>query len=118
MNVEEFREFCLSLPEVTENMPFTQFRGANSTLVFYIHGKTFCYVDIDKFDSCMIKGYPDKIISLKERYACVHNPSHFGAKHWMTILINEDMDDATLKNLINDSYEIVVSSLPKKKRES
>jgi predicted DNA-binding protein (MmcQ/YjbR family) len=107
MNIEEFRDYCLSLPDATEKMPFTQFHGANNTLVFYIHGKSFCYIHIEKFDSCMIKGYPETIISLKERYGCVGNPSHFGVKHWMNIRFNEDMDDETLKDLIKHSYEIV-----------
>lgn len=109
MNIEELREYCLSLPDATENMPFTQFHGANSTLVFYIYGKSFCYVNIDKFDNCMIKSNPDTIVSLKEHYACVENPSHFGAKHWMNIRFNEDMEDDTLKDLIRQSYEIVKS---------
>jgi predicted DNA-binding protein (MmcQ/YjbR family) len=114
MNIEEFREYCLSLSGTTEKMPFTQFHGANSTLVFYINGKSFCYVDIDKFDSCMIKGYPETIVNTKERYTCVGNPSHFGAKYWMTIRLNDDMDDETLKNLIKQSYEIVFSISSKK----
>ena len=114
MNIEEFRDYCLSLSKVTEKMPFAQFHGANTILVFYIAGKSFCYVNIDKFDSCMIKGDPKTIVLLKERYVCVENPSHFGAKHWMNIRLNQDMDDETLKDLIRQSYEIVSSGLSKK----
>ena len=55
MNIEEFRDYCLSLSKVTEKMPFAQFHGANTILVFYIAGKSFCYVNIDKFDSCMYR---------------------------------------------------------------
>lgn len=114
MNIEDFRDYCLSLPGATEKMPFQQFHAGNTTLVFYVNGKTFCYTDIDNFESCMIKGDPDTIESLRERFRCVDNPSHFGNKHWMTIYVNEDMDDETLKDLIRQSYEIVSAQSQKK----
>lgn len=114
MNIEEFREYCLSLSGTTEKMPFQKFHGADSTLVFYVNGKTYCYVDIDKFDSCMIKGDPDTIAALKRQYSSVDNPSHFDARHWMTISLGEDMDDTTIRNLIRQSHDIV-SSFSKKK---
>ncbi|MDD4535172.1 MAG: MmcQ/YjbR family DNA-binding protein [Prevotella sp.] len=117
MNIEELRDYCLSMADVTEKMPFTRFHGANSILVFYVHGKTFCYVDIDKFDSCLIKGNPETISQMKERFACVQNPQHFQAKHWMQIRLNEDMDDGTLKELIRTSYEIVCSETQKKRKQ-
>ncbi len=45
MNIEEFREFCLSLPGVTEKMPFGAFRWAKDILVFfYVKGKMFCFL--------------------------------------------------------------------------
>jgi hypothetical protein len=52
MNVEDFRNFCLSLPDSSEKMPFQAFKAAQSILAFYVGGKIFCYFDIEKFDSC------------------------------------------------------------------
>ena len=43
MNLEEFREYCLSLGEVEEKLPFAKMPGGDSVLVFYVSGHTFCY---------------------------------------------------------------------------
>ena len=66
MNIEEFREFCLSLPGVTEKMPFGAFLlGERYTCLFYVKGKMFCFLDISKFDRCTIKCDPMVIDELK-----------------------------------------------------
>ena len=51
MNIEEFWEYCLSLPGVTEKMPFTALNDAYSreVLCFYVGSKWFCYVNIVLF---------------------------------------------------------------------
>ena len=41
MNVEDFRNFCLSLPDSSEKMPFQAFKAAQSILAFYVGGKIF-----------------------------------------------------------------------------
>ena len=41
MNVESLREFCLSLPQVTECFPFDEW-----VLVFKIEGKMFLFCDL------------------------------------------------------------------------
>ena len=65
MNIEEFREYCLSLPGVTEKMPFTALNDAYSrdVLCFYVGSKWFCYVNIVLFDArggrgtaCAVRG--------------------------------------------------------------
>ena len=69
MNIEELREYCLSLPGVTEATPFEKFsRGKFTILVFYVGGHMFCYFNIDDFTSITIKGDPLAIAELKERY--------------------------------------------------
>ena len=47
MNLEEFREYCLSLGEVEEKLPFAKMPGGDSVLVFYVSGHTFCYCDLN-----------------------------------------------------------------------
>ncbi len=50
MNIEEFREYCLSLGEVKEKMPFGKFaQRFDSLLVFYVLDHMFCFVDIEDF---------------------------------------------------------------------
>ena len=56
MNVEEFREYCLSLPDVTEATPFEKFsKGKFTILVFYVNSHMFCYFNVDDFSNITIK---------------------------------------------------------------
>ena len=63
MNFEDFREYCLRKPFVTEGFPFDQ-----STLVFKVGGKIFLLTDIDSFVSVNLKCDPENCIELRERY--------------------------------------------------
>lgn len=107
MDIEEFREFCLSLPDVAEKMPFGAFRWAKDILVFYTKGKMFCFVDINKFDKCTIKCDPMVIDELKARYNAVGVPFNRSLKHWISIQFNDDMPDCEIKRLCKESYHLI-----------
>lgn len=74
MNIEEFREYCLSLPRVTEATPFEKFsRGKFTilgrpvlTIVFYVNGHMFCYFNIDDFSAITVKCDPAEMEELIE----------------------------------------------------
>lgn len=107
MNIEEFRDYCLSLPQVEEKMPFGAFRWASSILAFYVGGKIFCFIDIEKCDLCTLKCDPSLIDGLKSQYSAVGRPFNMNPKYWIGVSLNEDVDDITLRSLIKASYEIV-----------
>lgn len=54
MNLEKYRDFCLSLPGTTEAFPFGE-----TTLVFNVMGKMFALLDIDGFESVNLKCDPE-----------------------------------------------------------
>lgn len=110
MNCEDFREFCLSLPNTTEKMPFQAFRAARSILAFYVKNKIFCFFDIDKFDTCTIKCTPDAIDELKERYNAVDTPYNMNRKYWISIRFNDDMADKEIEHWVHKSYDIINDS--------
>lgn len=107
MNIEEFREFCLSLPGSSEKMPFQAFRAAQSILAFYVGGKIFCFFDIDKFDTCTIKCAPDMIDELKARYNAVGAPYNMTPRYWISIRFNDDMPDEEIKLHVQESYKLL-----------
>lgn len=107
MNIEEFREFCLSLPGSSEKMPFQAFRAAQSILAFYVEGKIFCFFDIDAFKACTIKCAPDIIDELKALYNAVGAPYNMSSRHWISIRFNDDMLDEEIKYWTRKSYDIV-----------
>ncbi|WP_333663435.1 MmcQ/YjbR family DNA-binding protein [Chishuiella changwenlii] len=111
MNIEQLRDFCLSLPLVEEKFPFDQ-----STLVFYIAGKMICLVNVDQFESINLKCDPDKALELRATYEAVKPGYHMNKKHWNTVFVNQDVNDSILEEWIKDSYNLVILTLPKSKR--
>ena len=112
MNIEEFREFCIGMKGVTEELPFDE-----NTLVFKVMGKMFALTGMDNFVSVNVKCDPEKAIELREEYNAVKPGYHMNKKHWNTIEVNSDMNDQELRDWIQHSYDLVVAKLPKKTRE-
>jgi predicted DNA-binding protein (MmcQ/YjbR family) len=109
MYIDEFREYCLSKKEVTEELPFDE-----NTLVFKVAGKIFAITDIDKFESINLKCNPEKAEDLRANYNAIQPGYHMNKKHWNTILNNSDVNDILLKQMIDESYNLVIQGLPKK----
>lgn len=107
MNIEVFREFCLSLPGSSEKMPFQAFHAAQSILAFYVGGRIFCFFDIDRFDTCTIKCDPEQADELKARYMAVGAPYNMSRKHWISIRFNDDMPDNEIKQYVLNSYMLL-----------
>jgi len=113
MNIEDFREYCLSKPGVSESFPFDE-----TTSVFKVCGKMFALTDlVDEF-SINLKCDPEKAIALREQFPAVNPGYHMSKKHWNTIAVDGSMNDQLLYELIDHSYDLVVKSLPMKVRKS
>lgn len=120
MNIEDFRAYCLSFKGVHDKMPFEKAASEydRNLLVFYIFDKWFCFVNIDAFDFCNIKCDTGQIEELQERYEGIKPGYHMNKKHWISVYFHQDVPDRTIKELVKRSYDIVVSSLPKKEKEA
>jgi len=113
MNIEELREYCLSIPLATEDMPFK-----NEYLMFRVYDKWFAVIPLNDAElKVSLKCNPEEAIELRERYESVEAAWHFNKKYWNTIMLNGDMDDETLKTWIKHSVQEVVKKLPKKLRD-
>ena len=112
MDIEQFRDFCLSLPAVTEEFPFGE-----DILVYKVMGKMFSLTNLDSFESINLKCDPEIAVELRERYDGVKPGYHMNKKHWNTVEIHAGIPDELLRQWIRDSYDLVVISLPKKDRE-
>lgn len=108
MNIEDFREYCLSLPGTTEGTPFEKFsKGKFTILVFYVNGHMYCYFNIDDFSAITIKCEPERIAQLKERYMAVTEPYNGNKKHWISITLHADMPDNEILALVRNSHHLV-----------
>ncbi|MDR2954247.1 MAG: MmcQ/YjbR family DNA-binding protein [Prevotella sp.] len=114
MNIEELREYCLSLKNATEDMPFK-----DEYLMFRVFNKWFAVIPLQVSElKISVKCNPDKAIELREQYTSVEAAWHFNKKYWNTITPNQDMDDETVKYWIRHSVEEVIKKLPKELRST
>ena len=113
MNIETLRHYCLAKKGATEGFPFGE-----TTLVFKVMDKMFLLISLDasplQFNA---KCDPDKAIELREKYDAVQPGYHMNKKHWNTIIVNGSIAQKLLKEMIDDSYELIVQTLSKKEKE-
>jgi len=111
MNIEEFREFCLSFKGATESFPFDE-----DTLVFKVMDKMFALVNIEVFESVNLKCDPERAIELREQFQGIQAGWHMNKKHWNTVKFQVDVPEKLIKELVEHSYNLVVSKLPKRRQ--
>lgn len=110
MNIEEFRNYCLLKNSVEEDTPF-----GPDTLVFKIAGKMFALTSLSRMPTQVnLKCDPDKALELRDQYDGVIPGYHMSKKHWNTVILESDVEENLLLKMIDDSYDLVVGSLPKK----
>ncbi len=113
MNIEAFREYCLSKKGVTEEFPFNE-----TTLVFKVMGKMFALTGLDRIPfSVNLKCDPERIVELREYHSEIEPGYHMNKKHWNTVNFSGSLATNMLCELIDHSYDIVVSGLTKKAKQ-
>lgn len=114
MDIVDFREFCLSLPEIEETLPFD-----DVTIVYKVGGRMFALIFLERPDHFAVKCDPDRAIMLRERYTQVRAGFHLNKRHWNDIFFNGELSDEQLQREIRHSYLIVIRQnvTPKALRE-
>lgn len=77
----------------------------------------FALTDLDNFESVNLKCDPEKAVQLREEFSSVMPGYHMNKKHWNTVLMDASISDRLVKEWIDDSYSLVVDSLPKRMRQ-
>lgn len=114
MNLSTLRTHCLAKPGTTEERPF-----GPDILVFKVMGKMFALTgDEPEPSSVNLKCDPDDGLALRNQFVGVREGYHMNHRHWITVDLKSDVPDGLLVELINDSYDLVVTKLPKKDRET
>jgi len=110
MNIEQFRNYCLSKKYVTESFPFDEV-----TLVFKVANKMLALSGLEHHPSTVnLKCDPEKAIELRAQYSDVIEGFHMSKKHWNTIIIEGNLSNKLIEELIDHSYNLVVNGLTKK----
>ncbi|MGN0220808.1 MAG: MmcQ/YjbR family DNA-binding protein [Prevotella sp.] len=111
MNIEQIREYCLSLPLATEDFPFDE-----TTLVFRIAGHIFAMTDLETNEWITLKCEPEHAQELRAQYPEIEGAWHMNKKYWNQVNYQSLLDDELIKRLIRHSYQQVVRKLPKSVR--
>ncbi len=111
MNIEEFREFCLSLPGTTEDIKW------ENNLVFSVGGKIFALADLSTPLRVSFKVPEATFDELTERYGIIQAP-YFARRKWVMVNEPESLWSDEWKHLLKQSYDLVMDKLPLKIRRN
>jgi predicted DNA-binding protein (MmcQ/YjbR family) len=114
MRPAELRQLCLSFPGAEETFPF----GAE-TSVFKVAGKMFALSQLAREPlKVSLKCEPLLAEQLREAHSAVLPGYHLNKRHWNTVVIDGSLAEQTLRDLVEDSYDLVVSQLPAVRRQA
>ncbi|MFJ5829796.1 MmcQ/YjbR family DNA-binding protein [Streptomyces sp. NPDC093089] len=108
MTPDELRALCLDFNDSSEEFPF-----GPDTSVFKVAGKMFAlsWLDGDPL-RINLKCDPDEAVRLRAEYPAVAPGYHMNKRHWNTVTVGE-LPDRMVRELVEDSYDLVVAGLPK-----
>jgi predicted DNA-binding protein (MmcQ/YjbR family) len=114
MNSVELRDHCLSFTGTEETFPF-----GPETSVFKVGGKMFALSQLGA-DSLRVslKCDPGLAEGLRGAHAAVLPGYHLNKRHWNTVVIDGSLPDEAIRDMIEDSYDLVVSKLPRARRRA
>ncbi|MGW8744631.1 MmcQ/YjbR family DNA-binding protein [Streptomyces sp. NPDC055794] len=113
MSPEELRDFCLSFNASVEDFPFNP-----ETSVFKVLGKMFALSSLDGRPLTVnLKCDPDEAVRLRGEYPGLVVPGwHMNKRHWNTVTADGGLPDRVVRELVEDSYDLVVAGLPRADR--
>lgn len=113
MTPERLRAACLALNGAKEEFPFNE-----STSVFKVEGKLFALSALDVTPlRVSLKCDPELASQLRATHPAITPGYHLNKRHWNTVELDGSVPDQLVLDMIEDSYDLVVSRLPKAKRE-
>ncbi|MER7735712.1 MmcQ/YjbR family DNA-binding protein [Streptomyces erythrochromogenes] len=111
MTPAQLREFCLGFNAAVEEFPFTP-----ETSVFKVMGKMFALSALDAEPlKINLKCEPELAVRLREEHGAIAPGYHMNKRHWNTVTVG-GIPDAMLRELVEDSYDLVVAGLPRAER--
>ncbi len=110
MDFPEIRDYLLSFPRTEETTPFDE-----TTLVYKVEGKMFAMIDMVHSDRISLKCDPERALDLREEYADIEGAFHMNKKHWNMVRTEGDLPGPFIREMIRDSYLLVISGFPKSK---
>ncbi|MET8162692.1 MmcQ/YjbR family DNA-binding protein [Streptomyces sp. NPDC005329] len=113
MTPQELRALCLSFNAAVEDFPFRP-----ETSVFKVGGKLFALTTLDARPLTVnLKCDPDDAVRLRGGHEGLIVPGwHMNKRHWNTVTVDGMLPDRLVRELVEDSYDLVVAGLPRAER--
>src|SRR5215472_4347235 len=108
-HIDWVRELCLSLPNSTEDIQW------ENDLLFRVAKKIYCVVPLEPEAAVKLsfKCTPEKFAELVEIDGIIPAP-YMARNHWVAFVEMNALRQSEIKELIRNSYNLVVEKLPKK----
>ena len=112
MKPDGLRDHCLSFSGAEETFPF-----GPDTCVFKVAGKMFALSRLAATPLAVsLKCEPALAEALREAHSAVLPGYHLNKRHWNTVIINGSLPEQMIRDMIEDSYDLVVGKLPSARR--
>jgi predicted DNA-binding protein (MmcQ/YjbR family) len=109
----DLRALCMSFTGAEETYPFTP-----EATVFKVRGKIFAIADLGADPpSISLKCEPDLAVRLRAAHPAITPGYHLNKRHWNTVAVDGSVPERMLRDMVEDSYDLVVESLPKRIRD-
>jgi predicted DNA-binding protein (MmcQ/YjbR family) len=112
MDQHKLKARCMDMPGAREEFPF-----GDEVSVFKVGGKMFALCALDEQPlQLSVKCDPDLAVQLRAAHPAIVPGYHLNKRHWNTITLDSSLPDQMVTDLLGDSYDLVVASLPKARR--
>ncbi|MGW1681831.1 MmcQ/YjbR family DNA-binding protein [Saccharopolyspora sp. NPDC002376] len=113
MTPQELEAACLRMTGAREEFPFDEHNS-----VFKIGGKIFAISRLGAEPlRVSLKCEPELAVQLRMSYPAITGGYHLNKRHWNTVLLDGSVPDELVRDMIEDSYDLVVAGLPKREQE-
>ena len=112
MDIEQLRDYCLSLPHSSESMPF-----GDGCIVYKVVDRVFAIMAPDGGEPRLsLKCDPDRAEDLRAAYPAIIPGFHLNKKYWKTLLLDQHLPPKLLRSLIRHSWNEASAKLTKRVR--
>jgi predicted DNA-binding protein (MmcQ/YjbR family) len=107
VNPEQLRTLCLSFKGSRETFPF-----GTETSVFRVFEKIFALTALDAEPlTVSLKCEPLLAEQLRIQHPAITGGYHLNKRHWNTVTIDGSLADQMIAEMVEDSYDLIVSRL-------
>ena len=109
MTPDDLKAVCLDLNGAVETFPFNA-----ETSAFKVGGKIFALTTLDAEQlSVSLKCDPELALRLRAAHPAITGGWHLNKRHWNTVRLDGSVPDQLVREMVEDSYDLVVAGLPR-----